>query len=331
MYNDFLIAVDSGKSYTKYAFRNEVNVIEKGRFRTKVAEIDGSIADLTAKTDIVVYNQKKFAVGDLLSEENTNYDLTKQTEEHRLSIYLAITKVLQKVKSPTALANIHLAINTPLSLFKNEKLKQEYSQFIQQKGNVIGIEVNNRPYSFRIASIYVLPEAIGPTYSNPKDFKGRRILVCDFGSLNVSFLEINNLIPVYDNLTTSTLGINILRSKISESLTTNYGIAFNDDDIEQILKDKYVVIDGKKQEGSNALIEQLIEEHIKKIINYAKSRKISFSNKEIILVGGGSILLKKYLISHFPNAIILNDSQFANVLSFLSILEAKQHERRTKA
>ncbi|WP_026674010.1 ParM/StbA family protein [Alkalihalobacterium bogoriense] len=327
----YFIAIDSGKSYTKYAFRNEENMIEKGRFPTKVAEVNSSFSDLTGKNEMILYNGKHYLVGEMLSDENSNYDLTKQTIDHLLCIYLAIVKVLDKSDSIPALANIHLAVNTPLLLYKNEKLKKEFENFIKQDGNVIGIEINNKPFSFKISTVSILPECIGPLYYNTSSFRDKRLLIMDFGSLNVSFLEMNNLIPQYDRMVTATAGVNILRAKLTEMLTSKHGIALFDDDVEQILKTKTVNLFGEKQEESTKLVKTLIQEHIRQIMNYAKSRKISINSIDnIILVGGGSILLKSELLEQLPSALVYPDAHFSNVLSFLRILEAKQHERRTK-
>jgi plasmid segregation protein ParM len=50
--------------------------------------------------------------------------------------------------------------------------------------------------------------------------------------------------------------------------------------------------------------------------------------QNIVFTGGGSILLKPYLLHHFPSAIIHSDSQFANVLSYQKILEAKKGDKK---
>ncbi|RIW32682.1 ParM/StbA family protein [Bacillus salacetis] len=327
MYNNYLISIDSGKSSSKFTWRNEDNIIEKGIFHTKVAELSDVTTDLFSNSDSVKYNDRTYIVGDSLSSDHTNYDLTKQTNEHLICIYLAIAKVLDKVGA-SPLANVHLAINTPTSLYKNNRNRQNYAQFIQQDAKVIGLEVNNKAFSFRISSITVLPECL-PLYHNANEYRNKRVLIADIGSLNVSFLEANNLVPQIDTMLTATLGINILKAKIAETLTTEYGISFFDDDIDQILHDKCVYLEGQKQEGSTQLIEQLIHAHVKQLANFAKSRKISISSMQnIVFTGGGSLLLKPYLLQHFPSAIIHSDSQFANVLSYQRVLEAKQGDKK---
>lgn len=330
MHNKFLIAIDTGKGYTKGVLRSEDGVIERVKFRTKVMEANGLDNDTLMKnTNVIEFEGKKYLIGDLISEDYVNYDLSKQKNEHLISIYLAIAKLLEHSQEYTAMAKIYLAVNIPISLYKNEQKKREYEAFIQNSGRVVGIEVNGKPFSFTIESIIALPEAIGPVYYHSNDFRQKRALIFDIGSLNTSILEFNRLIPNYDRMLVSNLGVNILRSSIAEQLSSRYGISFTNDDAEQILRDKRVIVDGTEQEEGNEIISNAFEQHVKQIINFAKSHKISFANSEIIIIGGGSILLKKQLIKIFPNATFApsDDAQFSNTLSFLKILEAKNSER----
>lgn len=328
MNNKFLISVDSGKAYTKAVLRNEEGIIKKILFPTKVAEINDNLGiEVTSNSYSVEYDGKRYLIGDMLSEERTNYDYTKHTSEHLLCVYLAITKLLEKSKQPHALAKIDLAVNIPLSLYKNEAKKKEFEEFIKNEGKVIGFAVNQVPYSFSINSVLLLPEAVGPIYREINKYRENRVLVIDIGSLNVSILEFNKLVPQYDRMVVSTLGVNILRSTLSESLTSSYGITITDDDTEQILREKHLYLFGEKQKDSNKMIVAIMTDHVKRIFNYAKSRKITFANTNVILSGGGAILLKEYLLQEFPSATIVPDAQFANVLSFHQVLEAKNNGR----
>lgn len=328
MNKKFLISIDSGKAYTKGVIRNEDGIIDKVLFHTKVAEVSGGMGvEVLSQSDsyLVEYDGKTYLIGDMLSEDRSNYDFTKQTNDHLICIYLAITKLLGKSKQSHALAKIDLAVNIPLSLYKNEIKKKEFEEFLRNDGKTIGIAVNQVPYSFSINSILLLPEAMGPIYKNMNEYRGNRVLVIDVGSLNTSILEFNRLVPQFDRMVVSTLGINILRSTLAESLSSHYGITISDDDTEQVLREKYLYLYGEKQKESHIIIETVITDHVMRIFNYAKSRKITFANTNVILCGGGAILLKEYLLNEFPSAKIVPDAQFANVLSFHQVLEAKDN------
>jgi plasmid segregation protein ParM len=322
--NKFLIAVDSGKSTTKAIFR-EGGVLHKVKFQTKMEEVVDIGAEITPGSFTVEFEDKSYLVGDMLDESKMDFHLSKRSETHRISILLAIAQLLQKSKQNIVLANITLAVNIPISLYKNERQKNEFSEFIQNKGETISMIINKKPYLFRIGSILLLPEGIGPIYSDINQFRGKRVLIFDLGSLNVNIQEYNNLIPVYEKMAMADLGVNILRSKIADNLSTRYGISITDSDVEAVYRDKYLYLNGEKQQESKGIVETLITAHVKEIFNFARSRKLTFNNTEVIFVGGGSLLLRDFIMAEYPSATIPTDPQWANVLSFLRILEAKQH------
>jgi len=325
MHNRFLIAIDSGKHSTKAIMKDEEG-LQRGKFRTLVEEVENFGADMSPNTDHVEFQGKTYLIGEMLDESKMDYRLTKHNQTHQICIYLAIAKLLQKSKRSIAFANINLAINIPLSLYKNERQKTAYQEFIQNGGEPICLKVNGKAFVFRINQIYVLPEGIGPVYSEINEFRHKRSLVIDIGSLNVNFQEFTNLIPLFQQMVTGDLGINLLRSKISDALTSRYGTTVSDLDVERLLRgDKYLYLNGEKQEDSKEIVEKHIGSHVKEIFNHARSRKISFNNMEVHFVGGGSLLLRDDIQKEYPAAIIHSDAVYANVLSFLKILEAKQN------
>lgn len=331
MFSEFFIAVDSGKSYTKGVLRSEDAVIERVRFRTKVMESSGFGGDLLMRnTDVVEYDGVKYLIGEAISESYTDFNLSKQTNEHLICIYLAITKLLDRSDMYTAMAKVNLAVNIPLNIFKYEHKKKEFEAFIQNNKKVIGIKVNGKPYSFILENVVALPEALGPIFYQTDQYRHKRILVVDIGSLNTSILECNNLVPAYDKMLVSNLGVNVLRSSLSEQLSSLYAITFTNDDTEQILREKTIRINGTEQEEASDIIQKAFEEHVRQIINYARGNKVSFANTELLFVGGGSILFRKQLKAHFPDAKYLakEDASFANTLSFLKILEVKFGEQK---
>jgi plasmid segregation protein ParM len=323
MNKKFNFAIDCGKSECKYVGKFD-STLHLSKFKNSVIEIDDLGTEIALNSFHVEYEDRSFLIGDMVGD-NTDFELSKQNHSHRLSIYLAITRLLEqaeKSKEPIAFAQINLSVNIPLSLYKSQQKKTEFTEYLRNNGQLIAMSVNGKPFTFRIQSIFLLPEGLGNVYQNMDKYRDKRVLIIDIGSLNVNYLELTNLVPQYDKMAVSTLGINILRGKIAETLSSKYGTMIADDVVEQIFKEKYLYLDGVKQVESKDIIERMIENHVQMVINYAKSRKISFSNTSVVFVGGGSILLQDFL-SQFPFAIIAPNPQYANVLSFFKVLEAK--------
>lgn len=299
----------------------------KLQFRTKVTEVKDLGIEMSPGTNLVKFNQKSYIVGEMISEEKTDFELSKQTMAHKIAIYLAIAKILQFSSTPIIIARIDLALNIPLNLYKNEQMKSEFAHFIENNNDVIGLSVDGVPFSFRINSVLLLPEAMGLVYQRTDEFREQRVISIDIGSLNTSYLEFSHLIPQYNLMSVSNLGVNILRGQMAEALSTKFGVLVTDDDAQQILIDGCLILNGKKQTDSQYLIDQMLSQHLEQILNFAKSRKLSFSNTQIVFVGGGSLLLQKQIHEQLPYAIVAPDAQFCNVTTFLIILEAKSHAR----
>lgn len=326
--NDILIAVDSGKNSTKCL----CNYNEKeysSIFRTKVQEATNVDIDLNSNFFNVHFQGKSYLVGDVVGEDKVSYAITKNTIDHRIAIYTAITRMLSKLNSRQG-ATIQLAVNFPISLFRDRLLKDMFKHEIMNNGELIILNVNNQLFTFRISKIMVINESIGPIYSRISQFRVKDSLVIDIGSLNVSIACYNGVQYDLNSMISLDKGISTLQNKIAEKLTEKFGIYINSDDALRILKNGYLIVRGEKQEKSVEIIQSLTHEHVQDIINQAMGKGISFNNRDIIIIGGGSIILKDLLQKEFPLATFEENPQFANCYSFLKILGAV-HERETSA
>lgn len=315
-----LIAVDAGKDTTKYVYKNELGILQKESFRTKVQEANNFGADVQGKTFKVKLEDKNYLVGDMVSESKLNYDLSKTSIEHKLCVYVAIAKVVIE----TGINKVKLAVGIPANIYKNEQLKNEYKQYIFGNGHV-NISLNNHIVDFEIKDICILPEAISLIYNDLNEYRKSRTTVIDIGGLNATICRINNLVPNLDEILVCNKGANILKNKVAEALSVRYGITIYKDDVDSILEDSVLYIKGKPQEGSRVIIKDLMKNHIADIVNFAKQNEMDIfsTNGKVIFSGGGSILMKEILSSVYSYCKIVTDSQFANALGFYKILSIK--------
>jgi plasmid segregation protein ParM len=324
MMNHLAVAIDSGKHTTK-SVSNINGTLHKIQFRTKVMEVENLGVDIMPNNHILEFEGKTYLIGDMVAENRTDYEISKQTIDHLLCTYLAITKLIEKADAQNnGILSINLAINVPLNIYKNAHLKEEMELFILNQQRAVTLRVNGKAFIFRVQKVVLLPEGTGPIYTRIGDFKTRRSLIVDIGGLNANFCSFNGLVPLVDSMVISNSGINILRSKIAENMTTKYGISVTDEDVEQILKEGCLYIKGIKQDESKKIIENLIKVHVSELFNYAKSRGISFNNTTVVFCGGGALLLKEEILKQYPQSIIEQDSQLSNVMSYYKVLEVKK-------
>lgn len=319
-YDTILIAIDAGKDSTKYVYNDEGTLL-RGVFRTKVQKIENCGVETEKNTFLVDFNNQQYLIGDMVSESKVNFDLSKKSIEHKLSIYVSIAKVLKKTYNN----KVKIAVGAPLNIYKNASLKEEYKNYILNGGHV-SIIVNNEKVEFFVEDVLILPESSGPIYKDLSEFRRKRVTILDIGGLNTNICRFNNLTPDISSMLTANKGGNILKSKIADFLSERYGIIIYREDVEQILEDNGILyIEGKPQNDSKDLIKLIMKEHLIDIVNFAKQNELDIfnTNGKVIFSGGGSLLLKEIIQEYYSHAKIANEAQFSNALAFYKVLAIK--------
>lgn len=201
-------------------------------FKTKVQKIDNLGVDVEHNTFKVQFNNESYLIGDMVSDNKLNFDLSKKSIEHKLAVYVAISKIVKHQPS----IRIKIAVGAPLNIYKNATLKEEYRNYILNNG-FVSITINKEDVRFNIDDVLVLPKSIGPIYTLLNDYRNTRITVIDIGGLNANICRFNNLVPDLNSMLVSNKGANILKSKIADALSKEHGIIVYKNDVEQILKD----------------------------------------------------------------------------------------------
>ncbi|MCS6105442.1 hypothetical protein DWV12_16260 [Clostridium botulinum] len=317
-----LLSVDAGKESTKYIIKNEFG-IERGIFKTKVQKTYNFGVDIEKNSFLVDYNNQQYLVGEMVKDSKSSYDLSKKSIEHKICIYIAAAKAMKK----TGNNRFKIAIGAPLTTYKNLKAKNEYREYILDNGH-INININGEKFDFYIDDVLVLPECIGPVFNQMEEFRKMRLNIVDIGGLNVNLCRFHKMVPEVGSMLVANKGANILKAKIADKLSEIFGIIIYKDDVEQILEDGMLYINGKPKEESKTLIRNIMEEHLEDIIRFAKQNELDIfsSNGKVVFTGGGSLLLKEVIQSMYPNAQIATDAQFSNALAFYKVLSIKNEQ-----
>jgi plasmid segregation protein ParM len=320
MNNILYMAIDAGKDSTKYVYRAD-DTFQKYSFKTKVQPIYNFGVDTDNNSSIVEIENEKYLIGDMVSESKLSFDVTKTSIQHKVAIYLAISKVLKKIEA----MKIKIAIGVPLNIYKNAKLKDEYKNYIFN-GGFVSMKVNGTAIRFVIEDVLVLPESIGPIYNSLGEFRSSRATVIDIGGLNSNICQYYSLVPQVDKMLTANKGANILKNKIAEALGKEYGVVLNQGDVEEVIRDKGILyLNGLAQNGSSEIITSVMQNHLEDIVNFSKSNELNIfsSNGKVVFTGGGSLLLKNTIKQTYPYALISEDAQFSNALAFYKVLMIK--------
>ncbi|WP_047979727.1 ParM/StbA family protein [Ornithinibacillus contaminans] len=317
----FMIAVDCGKYSTKAIGKYQGNTYSI-TFRTKMQQVSRLGVDIQPNSYHVEYYGIEYLIGDMVSENYSDFSLNKSSRIHQLAIYTAIAQLIQKAKT-TANVNICLAVNVPITTYKDSIQKEKFKEMVEKRRHAIHLMVNGKAFSLELSDVTLAFEGMGEIYAKTDEYKNKNTIVVDIGGLNTTYCTFKGIQPLINTMVVSDLGINVLKGKIGQVINERYGMTVSSDDLEQVIRRGYFASNGEIYEDSMVIIEEMKLEHLQQIIQFAKSRGYTFNMSNIHFVGGGAITLRRYIKQEFPNALIMESPQYSNCLSFLKILEVK--------
>ncbi|MFJ8513818.1 ParM/StbA family protein [Lysinibacillus xylanilyticus] len=316
------IAVDSGKYATKaiMEYKGDTHII---MFRTKMQEVSDVGIDIQPNSYKVEFEGKQYLLGDMVSENLSDYNLTKEKLIHKMAIYTAIVELMKKANILFHNVLLHVAVNAPINVYKTKTLKDSFKDFIENNNKTIYLFVNDSPYIFNITDVTICFEGMGLVYANTAEHLKLSSTVVDIGGLNTTYCTFNGIQPDFNSMSVSHLGTNNLKAKLEQELVQKYNQNISANDLEQIINRGYYSHMGKTYDESRVLIKKIKEHHLEQILNYAKQHNYTFNTDKIYFTGGGSLLLHREISNSFPNACTVINPQFANVKSFLEIIKVK--------
>src|SRR5699024_6096130 len=93
---------------------------------------------------------------------------------------------MKKAKLQFHNVQLHVAINSPSNVYKNQTLKNSYQDYMEHNNQAISICIDDKPYLFHTRNITICFEGMGTTYENKGKNKGHSSVVIDIGGLNTT-------------------------------------------------------------------------------------------------------------------------------------------------
>lgn len=298
--NKYLIVVDPGKHTNKAIILQDNKRVS---FRTKYFDNTNEL-DVYGESYSVIYEGKKFIVGEQAEEQS--YDVSKTNLLHKLVTYVAISQLAENNST------IRLVINCPVSIYKNKSLREEYKNFIFNRGQ-FDITVNRQQYHYNFENILVLPEDFGVVYKYPGLFKGKRVALIGLGGLNMNFMIVNNLAPEITTMFTVNHGGNELETNLINELNSRFALNIDHKEAPYILDNKGLMVRGKVDKESVEIVNKTIEEFFNGIIKETKKQGHNLDMVDIVFVGGTSETIQDYIESQMKHVTVVNDAQWAAV------------------
>lgn len=309
-----LISIDPGKHTTKAMVINN-GVTDNLSFRTKVFKLDyGTGIEAQGKSYNSRFEGKDYIIGD--QGEEIDYTVDKATLNHKLAVYTAASQLLGDNQA------VRMVLGCPTSIYKNKGLREEYRDYMMNDGRV-RIGINGKNHLFIVENILVLPEGSGIVYTNPNLFKGKRVAVIDLGGLNMNFTVYDNLIPQPSSMFTLNHGYTEIETRLSNELSSMYGISPQADDIQNVLREGGLKVKGEMDIRSTQVIDGILDQYVLKLIQEVRKNNFNLDMMDVVFVGGTSLLVHDKLKEHIPHGIMMENAQWSNVEGFYRVGELK--------
>ena len=253
--------------------------------------------------DILEYEGIKYYLSD--GKLENNYD--KANKETNIILLLYSLAIQRDSYFKVVVGLPALAYKTNREAFKEKLLSNK----------IHDVYINGKYKKIIIEDLIVFPEGAGAYYSQVVRPKNQVIVDIGGGTTNIVSFKNGKL----DNCTTLGNGMIQLYNKIRDYLNSTYILKLELEDIEIIMRE------GLKVDGENIdfkFIKPIVDSFVNDLMNELRNFPIRISN--VLLVGGGSKLLKKSLSNKINWIEVMDDYLFANAKGFKNVGVAKWKE-----
>lgn len=206
----------------------------------------------------------------------------------------------------------NLVVGLPIGQYKAQKDK--FKKMVMSYNNY-KIAFHNKPMNIKINNVLVVPQGVGALYSTSQ--KDGAYIVFDIGGLtiDVGYIESSWGTPTPRKTDTWYKGVITLYPRIIEMVNNKFGLTLEPSFAEQILNHGLYIL-GEKQDIS--FLQQLMDSYLEDMFDDFK-HNYPAKNVPIYLCGGGAMILEPFFKKHFPQAVLMSDSQFANAIGYYYI------------
>ncbi len=270
--------------------------------------------------EVLQYNGKYYN----LTDRRIVYrrDKTKDEQYFILTLF-AIGKELEAAGRMNCLTHVDLAVGLPPQHFG--LLKEPFAQYFKRHYNV-NFKYNEKNYSIIIGEVMVFPQAYAAIISRREQvLSSPRVFVVDIGGYTTDILLLKNGKPDLQYCRSLDNGIITMNNEIINQVNILYDAKIDDEHITEILTGKASVLGPEIED----LIFKAARKHTEDVLGKLKEMEIDLAVTKTYFMGGGSILLKKFIrdIPYLKNAEFI-ESPNANAAGYRILGNAQLAARR---
>lgn len=251
---------------------------------------------------------------DILKYGNSYYTLSNQripyhrdkTEDERF-FHLTLFAIAQEIEALGCYSEdiiwVQMPIGLPPAHFGTGH--QIFERYFTGR-DVIKFTYHDRPYSIYIENVVCFPQAYAAAVTMLNTLLScPRVLIVDIGGFTADYLLMRN--GAVDLSTCDSLenGVIVLYNRIRSIINSEYNMLLEESDIDAILSGQHLDFQGP-------IINTIITEtkgFVDDLFSTLREQMLDLRTGKIVFVGGGSILLKKYIESSgkVGDVLVVND------------------------
>lgn len=248
-------------------------------FTTGVKEITTEPAFFN---NVVEYNGSYYKVGGRRLEVR---DLKVENDNFYLLTLAAVAKELNRRGMRNA--NVLLSVGLPLTRFGAEK--QDFIDYLSRNKEVT-FRFDNEQYRMNIARVSVFPQCYAAVADRMKTLP-KRVVVVDIGSWTIDIMPIEDSAPNEAECITIREGLIKCMRTINEECMRQYGRELSEEDIQEVMRNGK---NDKLQQKYMTIVEDALRAYVEKVYNILLEHGYTLDVTEIVFVGGGATVVKRY-------------------------------------
>ena len=248
--------------------------------------------------------------GDVLNYEGKTYTLVNKdlpvlndkTESERyfiLSLFAIGKEIISEAElfrklTPHDHIKVELLIGLPLQHY--EIYKKKFEQYFTDRSDVIHFELNSKSYSIRITGAHVFPQAYSAAVTAYDKLKDSNIVnIVDIGGFTVDCLQLSRFTPNMALCTSLYRGVNTLFQSINDQMRSAGGRDVSNSIIEGILRKDPTDLAEYSEKRIETITSTAVS-HTELMLAEIAQKGFDLDEDKTVFMGGGSILLKDYII-----------------------------------
>ena len=240
-------------------------------------------------SDTLVYNGKEYV---LTNGRKAQKDDKAIDEDYFVLTLFAIGKELASSGggfAKNSMVDVTLLAGLPPLHVK--ELGRRFAEYLKRPDS-INFSFNSLPMSVMIKNVYIYPQAYAAALTALEHFKdAKTVSLIDCGGYTVDILQLTDLRPDMNICTSLYFGTNTLFQRINERVRAAGRKNIPDMVIEDILLEPEPDASPERIE----LVQSQTAEFAKTMLHEAAQAGLDLQENRTVFVGGGSILLKKYI------------------------------------